>query len=486
MAPGEGIDEQLARRLTRALSNDMLVDDWQSMSDRAAHAIGRDARSGAPRMVDVLLDGCPSSERDAFKRTTDRALGLAERLNHPNILTVTAAGMAGSWPYALSGAVDGRRLDEMLDSGARLDSGDVVRILHGIASALAHAHGEGLAHGRVSPHHVLVDRKSRNALLTDFGADGASASNDLSQFGRLAAALTKGATAQPWLGEIVEKTSRGGFNSAREIADAFGRHTDAPAKTTEASSAPAANEVTLNAAYVLARAAALHQRVTGNVVSATKALEAFKSMNSAATVEALDSAAFEAEIERRFVLLAAAENVTKSMGESVIAARIIDASVQDVLSGVSRLKAPNVGLSLVNTVCGQATDGGIMVFDIPQGHAAWKSTSGTLGARQVMVSVTRASNGRDPRVSNVLMSAVIDPRRATTGSSGAAIGGGVGGVILGGAAGAMFGVIGAVAGAVVAGVIGAAGGASYGKSGAANTMKVAEREMAVAIDAISG
>src|SRR3569833_2105031 len=114
------------------------------------------------------------------------------------------------------------------------------------------------------------------------------------------------------------------------------------------------------------------------------------------------------------------------------------------------------------------------------------STSGTLGARQVMVSVTRASNGRDPRVSNVLMSAVIDPRRTTTGSSGAALGGGVGGVILGGAAGAMFGVIGAGAGAVGAGVVGAAGGASYGKSGAANTMKAAEREMAVAIDAMSG
>lgn len=485
MAPGEGIDEQLARRLTRALANDMMVDDWQGMSDRAAHAVGRDLRAGAPLMVDVLLDGTPSNERDLFKRSNDRAVALAERLNHPNILTVNTAGSIGSWPYAVCGAVDARRLDEMLDSGARFDTNDSVRILHGIASALLHLHGEGLAHGRVSAHHVLVDRKSRNAVLTDFGADGGSASNDIAQFGRLASALTKGAITQPWLSEIVEKIASGGFSNARDIADAFGKHTTSPGKTSDTSSASPSGELSLNAGYVLARAAALHQRVTGSAVSATKALEAFNAMSSAATIEALDSAAFTASIERRFVMLAAAENVTKSMGESVTAARIIDASVQEVLGGVSRLKGPSVGLSLRDTVCGQATDGGIMVFEIPQGHAAWKATSGTLGATQVMVSVTRASNGRDPRVSDVLMSAVIDPKRATTGSSGAGIGGGVGGLLLGGAAGAMFGVIGAVAGAVVLGIVGAAGGASYGKSGAANTMKSAEREMAAAIDVMT-
>lgn len=480
------IDEALARRLTRALAEDFLIDDWVSMTGRAAHGVGRSVRTSQPIVVDVLLSETPQAERDTFHRSSQKAASLADKLTHPGIVTVYGAGMIGEWPYAASLPTDGVRLDEILQSGPALDAKACARIIGDIAQSLAHAHGEGITHGRVAANHVVVDRTSRAAILADFGADGGSVSGDISQLARLGAQIAGKTQAPTWLTEVIEKASRGagGYAAARELADDLAKRV--PGQTRNEAAAPTGRALTLEPNYILTRAATLQAQTVGGSPSGAKALQAFTAAGVPASLESLDEAAFEADIERRFVMLAAAENSTHRTGTSLTVSRIVDASVPEVLRGVSRLSQPQVGLALRDTIGGRAEDGGVMIYQIPHGHPLWKSTADALGATMLLLSVTRASNGRDPRASDVVMSVAIDPQRTRGGGSNTIVGAGVGGAVLGGIAGAITGgMIAAVIGAAVAAGAGGWAGAALKKSGSETTLASAKREISAAIDVLS-
>lgn len=123
----------------------------------------RDVTSGRMVAVKVLADP-DAEERERIRRETM----VTARLRHRNVLPLIDAGEAAGLAYLVTPFVAGGSLRERLDQHGPLPAMEVVRIMHSLAAALAHAHANGVVHGDVKPENVLLD--GQRVLLADFGA----------------------------------------------------------------------------------------------------------------------------------------------------------------------------------------------------------------------------------------------------------------------------------------------------------------------------
>jgi len=91
----------------------------------------------------------------------------ASRLNHPNICTVHEAGEIDGEVFIAMEYVEGRQLIDVI-ARAPLSPEKIVSFGFQLASALAHAHQNGIVHGDLKSANVLVSREG-NVKLVDFG-----------------------------------------------------------------------------------------------------------------------------------------------------------------------------------------------------------------------------------------------------------------------------------------------------------------------------
>ena len=96
-----------------------------------------------------------------------REILLAARLQHPHVVPVLRAGDADGLPYFVMPYVEGESLRERLARSGALPLGEGVRVLRGVAAALAYAHRQGVVHRDIKPDNVLLSQGS--PVLTDFG-----------------------------------------------------------------------------------------------------------------------------------------------------------------------------------------------------------------------------------------------------------------------------------------------------------------------------
>ncbi len=101
---------------------------------------------------------------DRFKREAR----LAASLDHPNIIPVYRVGQAGSALYIAMKLVEGRPLDEMIETQGPLPIPAVILILRAATSALAFAHTQGIIHRDVKGANIMIDRDGR-VMVADFG-----------------------------------------------------------------------------------------------------------------------------------------------------------------------------------------------------------------------------------------------------------------------------------------------------------------------------
>lgn len=104
-------------------------------------------------------------EPDFAERFTREARAVA-RLDHPHILPIYDFGQEGEFSFIVIKYVAAGTLKDML--GQPMPLVQAVEIIGQIASALDHAHGQGVIHRDVKPSNVLMDRGQR-AQLMDFG-----------------------------------------------------------------------------------------------------------------------------------------------------------------------------------------------------------------------------------------------------------------------------------------------------------------------------
>jgi serine/threonine-protein kinase len=117
------------------------------------------------RHVAVKRMRSESPDSDAARFRREARLGAT--LSHPNLVTIfdTVAGEDGV--LIVMEHVEGETLADVLARG-RLEPDQATEVLRGVASALDHAHGQGIVHRDVKPANVLVGADG-TVKLTDLG-----------------------------------------------------------------------------------------------------------------------------------------------------------------------------------------------------------------------------------------------------------------------------------------------------------------------------
>jgi tRNA A-37 threonylcarbamoyl transferase component Bud32 len=112
----------------------------------------------------------------AFVERFQREAAAVARLRHHNIVQVHDFGIHDGVTYMVMEFVQGQTLKDRLTAlrikGERLSTGEVLALTTELASALDHAHANGLVHRDVKPANILLRETtadSSEAILTDFG-----------------------------------------------------------------------------------------------------------------------------------------------------------------------------------------------------------------------------------------------------------------------------------------------------------------------------
>ena len=96
-----------------------------------------------------------------------REIQLAAALQHPCIVPVLTAGLAGSVPFYTMPYVEGRTLRDRLTERPQLPVPEALDVLRDISSALALAHSHYIVHRDIKPENILLS--GGYAQVTDFG-----------------------------------------------------------------------------------------------------------------------------------------------------------------------------------------------------------------------------------------------------------------------------------------------------------------------------
>ncbi len=106
------------------------------------------------------------AEEEAYRERFQLEAQAVAGLRHPNILSAFDFGEKAGIPYLVMELVEAGSLADRL--GSPIDLQDVVRFLRPIASALDHAHAQGVLHRDIKPSNILI-RQDGTPVLADFG-----------------------------------------------------------------------------------------------------------------------------------------------------------------------------------------------------------------------------------------------------------------------------------------------------------------------------
>jgi serine/threonine protein kinase len=103
--------------------------------------------------------------RDRFIRESQ----LAASLEHPAIVPIYDADDRDGTLFIAMRYVEGRDLKRLLSAEGPLSGEATLKILEPVAGGLAAAHSAGLVHRDVKPANILIEERSRNTFISDFG-----------------------------------------------------------------------------------------------------------------------------------------------------------------------------------------------------------------------------------------------------------------------------------------------------------------------------
>jgi eukaryotic-like serine/threonine-protein kinase len=159
------MDADLSGRLQAALSDRYRLERELGRGGMSVVYLVTDLKHGRQVALKVLRpELTPALGAERFQRE----IGIAARLQHPNILSLHDSGAVAGMLYYAMPYVEGESLRARLRREVQLDIGDAVQIAGGVAEALAHAHGAGVIHRDIKPENILL-AGGGHALVADFG-----------------------------------------------------------------------------------------------------------------------------------------------------------------------------------------------------------------------------------------------------------------------------------------------------------------------------
>src|SRR5690348_1509076 len=155
---------QLRARLTSALGSHYTIERELGGGGMSRIFRARDETLGRDVVIKVLA---PELAEGLSAERFEREARLAARLQHPHVVPVIAAGIAGGLPYYTMPFIDGESLRARLTSGVPLGLPVAVKVLADVARVLDYAHRQGVVHRDIKPENVLLS--DGIAVVTDFG-----------------------------------------------------------------------------------------------------------------------------------------------------------------------------------------------------------------------------------------------------------------------------------------------------------------------------
>lgn len=121
------------------------------------------------------------ADEEFIKKFKRESLAAAS-LSHPNIVGVYDVGEQEGIYYIVMEYVQGKTLKEYIKENDKLNYREALNITSQIASALEHAHRNGVVHRDIKPHNILV-AEDKIIKVTDFGIAKASNSATIANTG---------------------------------------------------------------------------------------------------------------------------------------------------------------------------------------------------------------------------------------------------------------------------------------------------------------
>jgi len=104
-------------------------------------------------------------------------------LHHNNIVRVYDAGIYNGQYFIVMEYIEGKTVKELIKEKGKIGIDEAVNIVYEIADALSYAHKNGVIHRDVKPSNIIIEEKTNNAYITDFGIAKSVAGTKLTQTG---------------------------------------------------------------------------------------------------------------------------------------------------------------------------------------------------------------------------------------------------------------------------------------------------------------
>lgn len=120
------------------------------------------------RVVAIKVMNLMDVRKEDLQRFNREGKALAG-LQHPNIISALHSGLWNQRLFLVTEFVDGLTLADTLKNEQRLEPKTALPIFLQIASALSHAHENGLVHRDVKPSNVMIFGQENSVKVLDFG-----------------------------------------------------------------------------------------------------------------------------------------------------------------------------------------------------------------------------------------------------------------------------------------------------------------------------
>src|SRR3954453_12484990 len=116
------------------------------------------AGGGAGQPVALNRGKEETAVHETFLKRFKREAEIAQRIQHPNVVSVIETGDFEGLPWAAQRFISGGSLEERLDRWGALELHQVIAIFKQVASGLDVLHENGLIHRDLKPGNILIDQ----------------------------------------------------------------------------------------------------------------------------------------------------------------------------------------------------------------------------------------------------------------------------------------------------------------------------------------